>query len=189
MRVIAGKARGMRLECPSGRDVRPTPDRVREALFNILRDRVAGSSVLDLFAGCGGIGIEALSRGAAWCVFVERSPRVRAVLERNLAHTRLAECSDLLQRDVFGCLPALQKLDRAFDVLYLGPPFPVWQEAAPRDRLFQCLDEFSRAGLLRPRAVLVAQHEAAAPMPERAAGLPQRRTREYGRYLLTFYEA
>ena len=103
MRVIAGTARGTKLECPPGDEVRPTPDMARQALFNILQEAVSGATVLDIFAGVGTVGIEALSRGAAHCVFVERSPKHGKFLKRNLERTHLGGRADVLVRDALRC--------------------------------------------------------------------------------------
>ncbi len=189
MRVVGGRAGGMRLECPPGRDVRPIPDMAREGIFNILRDYVEKSNVLDLFAGAGTVGIEALSRGAAWCVFVEKSPVARQTLERNLAHTGLAEFCDVLQRDAFDCIEALKGLGKVFDFVYLGPPFPMWHNAREYDALIDLLDRVAEAGLLKPNGAVVAQHEPATPLPERTRRLVQFDRRTYGRNVFTMYES
>jgi 16S rRNA (guanine966-N2)-methyltransferase len=125
MRVVAGTARGCRLEAPAGRDVRPTADRVREAVFNALGSLgvVEGADVVDLFAGTGALGIEALSRGARSCTFVERDRAARAVVDRNLTRTGLAGAAA-----VWGG-PAERFVDRAagegrsFDLALLDPPY------------------------------------------------------------------
>jgi len=188
MRVVGGRARGMRLACPPVRDVRPTPVMAREALFNILRDTVEGATVLDLFAGTGTVGIEALSRGAAWCVFVERAPKTRQVLERNLARTRLAEFCDVLQRDAFHCIEAVRKLGREFDVVYLGPPFPLWHNDERKAALIDLLDDVAGAGLLKKDGLLIAQHEPRTKMPDTTVQLRRFDQRKYGRNMFTFYE-
>jgi 16S rRNA (guanine(966)-N(2))-methyltransferase RsmD len=187
MRVVAGVAGGMRLDAPSGRDVRPVPDKVREALFHVLGERIAGAAALDLFAGSGAVGIEALSRGAASCVFVERSPRVRQVLERNLAHTRLAPRAHVLQCDAFRCAAALARLDRVFDFVFLGPPFPLWDDVRRKAALLTLMDRLATERLLAAGGVLVAQHDGRIPLPETTKRLTRRQVRAYGRNRLTFY--
>jgi len=134
MRVVGGTARGRRLVAPTGRDVRPTSDRVREAVFNALGslDAIAGARVLDLFAGTGALGIEALSRGAAACTFVERDRRARAALERNLAVTDLGRRADLQAVEAEAWLGGRSARDRAdgfaaadsgYDLVLLDPPY------------------------------------------------------------------
>ena len=187
MRVISGRARNMRLECPTGDDVRPVPEMAREAIFNILREDVADAEVLDLFAGAGTMGIEALSRGAAWCVFVERSPRVRNVLEKNLAHTRLAEFCDVLQRNALTCLPALSRLDRVFDLVFVAPPFPMFLDPVQKQGILALTGELERTGLLRPRARIILQHEKRSGVNDIPPGLALEQQRVYGRNLFNFY--
>lgn len=187
MRVVAGKARGMRLTCPAGREVRPVPDRVREALFNILGDRVPGAVLLDLFAGCGTVGIEALSRGAAWCVFVERSASVARILEENLAHTRLLDHGEVVKHDVLASLETLKRLGRQYDVVFAGPPFPLWGQPARAAELFRVIDGLVEAGLLKEDGVVITQHEGKVAMPQATAQLHRGDTRAYGRNILTFY--
>jgi len=188
MRVIAGKARGMRLECPPGDDVRPAADMARQALFNILREYVSGTTVLDLFAGAGTVGIEALSRGAAHCVFVEKSPQAIAWLEKNLAHTRLAEFAEILQRDAFRCVERLKTLGLRFDMVHLGPPFPMWHDIDCKRALIGLLDEIAGADLLAPDAALAAQHEPTVELPTETKRLTRFDLRRYGRNAYTFYE-
>jgi 16S rRNA (guanine966-N2)-methyltransferase len=117
MRVVAGRFGGRRLQAPRGRDTRPTADRVREALFSMLGD-VTGARVLDLYAGSGALGIEAISRGAASAVFVERDPQAVAVIERNLA--ALGVEADVVRQDV---LRFLARADGPFELVFCDPPY------------------------------------------------------------------
>ncbi len=123
MRVIAGEHGGRRLRTLAGRALRPTQDRIRESLFGVLGDEVAGARVLDLFAGSGALGIEALSRGAAAAVFVDRDPRALAVIRRNLDDLRLTDRARILR----GLLPAdLKRVLSAhgpFDIILADPPY------------------------------------------------------------------
>jgi 16S rRNA (guanine966-N2)-methyltransferase len=133
MRVISGSARGLKLLAPPGTSVRPTPDRVREAVFNSLGSlgAVVGASVLDLFAGSGALGIEALSRGANDCTFCESDPRTVAVLRENLAHTRTAESAQVVSGDTMALLAPGGPLEGIAAVLALADPpydFDRWTE-------------------------------------------------------------
>ncbi len=127
MRVVAGEARGRRLQTPPGDDTRPTLDRVREALFNALvsLDAVADARVLDLFAGSGALGIEALSRGAAQCTFVERSAAARRVVQINLNATGLADRGKIVAVDATAFLAGAERDEwaTAFDLVLLDPPY------------------------------------------------------------------
>src|SRR5947209_2339665 len=119
MRVVAGEVKGHRLKAPAGMETRPTSDKVREAVFATLGDFFVDDSVLDLFAGTGALGIEALSRGAETAVFVERRPQACAVIKENLKHTRLEARSRVL------CMPvarALELLHEPFGLVLLDPP-------------------------------------------------------------------
>lgn len=122
MRVIAGKARRLSLKTVPGTDTRPTTDRIKETLFNILQPEMPDCRFLDLFSGSGGIGIEALSRGAEYAVFVEKNPKACACIRDNLASTRLTEQSKLLNMDVLQALRTLEG-DEAFDCIFMDPPY------------------------------------------------------------------
>lgn len=122
MRVIAGKARRLNLKTIPGRDTRPTTDRIKETLFNILQPTIPDCRFLDLFAGSGAIGIEALSRGAACAVFVEKNPRACACIRDNLSFTKLADDGKLLNMDVIQGLRSLEGKG-TFDCIFMDPPY------------------------------------------------------------------
>ena len=122
MRVIAGTARSMPLRTVKGMDVRPTTDRTKETLFNILQTRVPGARFLDLFAGSGSIGIEALSRGAETAYFVERDRKTQQLIEENLVFTKLIGGAKILKGDVMQVLPRLEG-EEPFDIIFMDPPF------------------------------------------------------------------
>ncbi|MBC7960983.1 MAG: 16S rRNA (guanine(966)-N(2))-methyltransferase RsmD [Vallitaleaceae bacterium] len=123
MRVIAGTARSLSLIVPEGTDVRPTLDRTKETLFNMLQTRLFGSVFLDLFSGSGAIGIEGLSRGADKAFFIEKAPEALQAIEYNLKHTQLQAKAEILRMD---CLQAIRHLDTKglkMDIIFLDPPF------------------------------------------------------------------
>ncbi len=122
MRVIAGKARRLPLETVPGLDTRPTTDRIKETLFNILQGDLYGIRFLDLFAGSGGIGIEALSRGARYACFVDSSRAASDCIRRNLAFTHLADCADVMQCDVLSALARLEGQE-PFQIIFMDPPY------------------------------------------------------------------
>jgi len=123
VRVISGTAKGSRLRVPRGLAVRPTPGRAKEGLFNIIGERVTDCRFLDLYAGSGAVGIEALSRGAAEAVFVEKRPRVAVVIRRNLIRTKLAEHARVVVTDVGDALEKLRKKGELFDIIFADPPY------------------------------------------------------------------
>ena len=126
MRIVAGRFRGARLAAPKDRATRPTSDRVREALFNILEHGIAGfdlddARVLDLFAGTGALGLEALSRGARFCLFIDQSAEARGLLRRNIETLQLTGASKVWRRDATGLGPAGTMAP--FDLVFLDPPY------------------------------------------------------------------
>ncbi|MBQ7706266.1 MAG: 16S rRNA (guanine(966)-N(2))-methyltransferase RsmD [Lachnospiraceae bacterium] len=121
MRVIAGTARSLPLKTIEGLDTRPTTDRIKETLFNVIMGYVPEAKFLDLFAGSGGIGIEALSRGADECTFVELNPKAVACIEDNVAFTRFKEKSQIIKADAVSYVRGLKKID--YDVIFMDPPY------------------------------------------------------------------
>jgi 16S rRNA (guanine966-N2)-methyltransferase len=178
MRVIAGTAKGRTLRSPRTRDTRPITDRAKESLFNILTPRILGSSFLDLFAGTGGVGIEALSRGAAHATFVESAASALADIRHNLDATHLAARAEVIGADVFAYL---RRQPAPFDVIFVAPP----QWRGLWTRAVQLLDQ--QPGWLAPDGVAVVQHD-----PSETSDLPLRHLRAssertYGRVRFTFF--
>src|SRR5262245_38258932 len=123
MRIISGELRGRRLKAPPGLATRPTSDRLREALFNILGGDVAGSRFLDVFAGSGAVGLEAYSRGADSVGFVEHSRRALALLEENVEHCGASEGVRIVARDALSALRSLATKGEEFDIVFVDPPY------------------------------------------------------------------
>lgn len=123
MRVIAGTARHLKLKTMEGMNTRPTTDRIKETLFNMLSFRVENCRFLDLFGGSGGIGIEALSRGAAEAVFVEHNRKAAACIRENLTHTHLSQKAVLMEEDVMGALARLNRKGKPFQFIFMDPPY------------------------------------------------------------------
>lgn len=128
MRIIAGKARRLPLRTLPGRDTRPTTDRIKETLFNILSPRLDGAYFLDLFAGSGQIGLEAISRGCAYCVFVDNSKKACDVIAENMRFTKLDGQCELVRADALSALVRLEGKYR-FDLIFLDPPYRAGVEA------------------------------------------------------------
>lgn len=126
MRVIAGTARSLPLKTPEGMSTRPTTDRIKETLFNMLQMQVGGSVFVDLFAGSGGIGIEALSRGAVKCYFVESDAKAMKCIQENAAFTKLSDRSIFLKADVFGALHQIS--EKEADIIFMDPPYDMEYE-------------------------------------------------------------
>lgn len=193
MRVIEGLARGVRLDAPAGASVRPVLDRVKLAWFSCLRGRVEGSGVLDLYAGTGSLGIEALSRGAPSCTFVERSAECLESLRRNLEKTRLRGLAEVEALDVPEALERLRSRGEEFDLVFLDPPFDVAEEGGfygPGGVLGLSGSVLSRGGLacLRRRAEKKPRRarRPAAKSAESIAGLRLLDVRRWGRSEVLF---
>ena len=154
MRVIAGTDRGRRLVAPPGRGTRPTSDRVREALFSILAGRVRGARVLDLFAGSGALGVEALSRGAAAATFVDEDPAAVRAIRVNLADLAGAE---VVRRDARAFLRTASRDGRQYDLVFLDPPY------RHAETLGRALSEHVTA-VLAPDGVAVSESDRRAPL-------------------------
>ena len=179
MRIIRGEFRNRRILTPKGLSTRPTPEMVREALFNILGGRVVEARVLDLFAGSGGVGLEALSRGAESVLFVERDSKAITVLRRNIEAFGARGRARVLDADAYRRIPAL--VGCQFEFIFAAPPY---DNLNPGALLFG----ISRMNLLADGGVLVLQIPSAdTPIPQ-AKGLVLFDERRYGRNQLTFYE-
>ena len=178
-RVIAGTARSIRLEAP-GEGTRPLGDRVKQTIFAILDPDLRGAIVLDLFAGSGAAGIEALSRGAAHATFVERDAAAVRVIHANLERTNLADRATVTKRDVLGWLrdPARDR-DPGATVVLLDPPYD------DTGALAGALEALTP--LLAPKARVVAKHFWRDPPPARTGLLASERERRFGETVLTFY--
>jgi 16S rRNA (guanine966-N2)-methyltransferase len=177
MRVIAGIARGRPLVAPRGTATRPITDRVKETLFGIIGERVIDASVLDLYAGSGAIGIEALSRGAVSCDFVEHDRRAVAAIRENLARAGVADVASVHALDVLRYLDG--STGGQFSLVFLDPPYEERAILAPLERLNGCL---------APGATVVVKHHWRTPVPE-PPGLVRWRERRFGETTLTFLAA
>ena len=175
MRVITGTARGRRLATLPGLDTRPTSDRIKEAVFNILQFEIEGRRVLDLFAGSGQLGIEALSRGAAGCVFIDRNPQAAAIIKDNLKHAGLTAGTQVLCQDALSFF--VHPNDR-FDLVLIDPPYasglyqPVLERLSP---------------IVRPGGAVVCECDVRTVLPERVDGLQKERVFRYGKTAIWLY--
>ena len=136
MRVISGSARRIQLKTVEGMGTRPTTDRIKETLFNILQPELYRARFLDLFSGSGAIGIEALSSGCGMAVFVENDREATACIRENLERTKLFETAEVMQKDVFAALETLEKEGKSFDIIFMDPPYDRLFEKKVLDRLY-----------------------------------------------------
>lgn len=181
-RIIAGKARGTSLIAPPGIDTRPTADKTKEALFSILTMKIADARFLDLYAGTGQIGLEALSRGAAEAVLVEHDRHAIKAIQANIQKTHLAEGCRLLTMEAAKAVQILKNEAKVFDLIFLDPPYAIAAES---------LKSLARAlppDLLAPGGTVILEHESNSPPPVNVTNLQLVRSCKYGTAMLSFYQ-
>ena len=181
MRVISGSAKGTRLKAPRSRLVRPTSDRVKEALFNILQFKIEGRKVLDLYAGSGSLGIEALSRGAALAVFVEQDSNVVKFLRENLKNAFLQKRSTVYNLSVESFLNLKKEYKNYFDLIFIDPPYKIKLE-----NLRVVLKKAS--GFLKAEGVMALEHKTGLKVESPIQNLVLVDRRTYGDTTLSFFK-
>ena len=185
MRVIAGSAKGARLTAPSGFEVRPTLDRVREALFSILTPRLEEANFLDLFAGTGANGIEALSRGAEFSTFADNDLRSLKAIRQNLKATRLGTRASVCRLDLPSGLDTLSKRGMRYDIVFADPPYDYAREKP--DAYLVLLDCLVAAQILGDAPIIVIEHDSRTALCDKAASLICTRHARYGETTLSFF--
>ena len=178
MRIIAGTARGRNFEAPEGRSARPTLDRVREALFGMIQFDIEGREVLDLFAGSGALGMEALSRGAASAVFCDKSRNNAALVSKNLKTLNFSENSEVFCCDAVSLLKQLSSEHRRFSLVFLDPPYA-------SDLIENVLPLMEEYGLLKNGCIIIAEHERKSPVAFEHPQFHKREPRFYGETAVT----
>lgn len=177
MRVISGTARGRRLGELEGMETRPTTDRVKEALFNIVQFEIPGRKILDLFGGTGQLGIEALSRGAEQCTFVDQRSDAVSLIRRNLNSTELSEKGRVVQGDSVGFL---KTCGEKFDVIFLDPPYRA-------DLLERAVEAIAAFDILREHGIMVCESTLDKVLPTLEAPYERGKEYRYGKIKLTVY--
>jgi 16S rRNA (guanine966-N2)-methyltransferase len=181
MRVIAGKFRSRKLKGPGLLRLRPTSDRLRETLFNILGPEVEDSLFVDLYAGTGAIGIEAVSRGARQVILIESNPKAARLVRENLAALAIRSGTELIEAEVLAGLERLAKQHLVADFVFLDPPYEKTSEHA---RVLEFLDA---SRLVAPRGIVIVEHRNKTELPERLDRLERVRLVEQGDTALSFY--
>ncbi|TDO87827.1 16S rRNA (guanine966-N2)-methyltransferase [Halanaerobium saccharolyticum] len=177
MRIIAGKAGGLKLKSLKGRDVRPTLDRVKESMFNIIAFYLPGAEVLDLFSGFGSLGIEALSRGAVRADFVEINRSHLKIIEENLKKAKLFEQADLFARDVY---LYLKNCGQKYDLIFMDPPYE-------KEMTAEAVKLIIENDLLKENGLIVSERSG-SEKAEEFSGLSIIKNKHYGNSLLTIYK-
>jgi 16S rRNA (guanine(966)-N(2))-methyltransferase RsmD len=178
LRIIAGACKGRRLFAPDGLGVRPTSDKVKGAVFSMIAARVEGAAVLDLFSGTGGLGLEALSRGASFCRFCDNSPESLAFLRKNVLCCGFGDRCEIVRGDY---TRALAGRDRAWDIIFLDPPY---RAGCYTD----CLERIASDGCLAEDGLVVAEHDARFSFQEYTPDFEKIREKKYGATGVTIFQ-
>ncbi len=177
MRIIAGSYKGRKLLAPSDQSVRPTPDRVKEALFSMLVDDVVDGIVLDLFSGSGNLGLEALSRGAGRCYFCDNSRDSISLIKQNIAHCKAESLANVILGDY---QTVLYKICEKLDVVLIDPPY--------RDNLWEnAVSIIHENDLMNHGGIIVLEHPRSVSFPEEMYGFRKTKERRYGTVVLSIY--
>lgn len=180
MRVITGKSKGSKLTAPKGLHTRPTSDRVKEAIFNILGNISNESQVLDLYAGSGNIGIEFLSRGADKCYFIDYDNNSIKTIKENLEKTRLVEKALVYKNTVEKAIDMLSSKGIIFDYIFLDPPYE-------KKLIVPILEKISCSKILNDKSIIIVEHESQLLLPEIIHDLLKKDSRKYGGTTISFY--
>lgn len=180
LRVISGSAKGHKLKTINGTATRPTTDRVKESVFNIISGFIVGKRVLDLYSGTGSLGIEALSRGAEFAIFVDNSRECLVTIKQNLSHTRLSEKASIMPTNVFSVLDNLSKENRKFDIIFLDPPY----NKGLVEETLKCLVE---SDIIEREGMVIAEHDYKENVPQEVEFLKRFRYQKYGDTIVSFY--
>ena len=194
MRIIAGQRRGWKLEPPKGYDVsRPITDRVKEALFNILQFDVPDRTVLDLFAGVGSMGLEALSREARWVTFVEQDRDVAEALRRNIERLRFEDSSRVIQGNVLKLREGIRDTARpdapdllTFDLVFVDPPYRLMKDDLTRTMVGETLAQLAAWNALAPNVIITVRHESRDIIAYDWPGLAVTDSRRWGSMTIDF---
>jgi 16S rRNA (guanine(966)-N(2))-methyltransferase RsmD len=179
MRIISGTSKGRKLVTPRSQSLRPTSDRVKESMFNILQDDIVGKVVLDLFAGTGNLGIEALSRGAKKTIFVEKGRQALRLIQRNLTQFGLEERSEILPKDSNRAIGILKQKGESFDLILMDPPYQ-------KGLIQKTLMTLNSHQIYHKDSILVIEHNRREPLSTVMEGWNLIRQRRIGDTLISF---
>jgi len=175
-RIIAGSKKNIIIDTPRGNQIRPILARARKSLFDILSPRLYNACFLDLYAGSGAVGLEALSRGASWVSFVEISDVCARIIQKNIGKMGFSDQTEVLRYDVKNLPP----LSRAYDIVFSGPPYKEQLTAKTLDIIFNRV-------ILAKDCWVICQHETSEAVPEEAGNIKKFREKKYGQTILSFY--
>ncbi|MCM3787672.1 16S rRNA (guanine(966)-N(2))-methyltransferase RsmD [Domibacillus indicus] len=182
MRIISGGKKGLPLKAVPGKDTRPTTDKVKESIFNMVGPYFEGGTGLDLFAGSGGLGIEALSRGMDRMIFVDRDMKAIQTVKENIRNAGFTECSEVYRNEAERALKAIVKRELVFDGIFLDPPYK-------KQKLEAMLLFIAEHNLLAPHGFVMCEHGSDVRLPEQVGPFSCTRAETYGMISVSIYEA
>ncbi|NMA96083.1 MAG: 16S rRNA (guanine(966)-N(2))-methyltransferase RsmD [Clostridiales bacterium] len=180
MRIISGKWGSRKLHSPAGVNTRPTSDRVKEAVFNMISHRLTESVVLDIFAGSGNLGFEALSRGSSRVTFIDNDIRAVRIIDKN---ARMLECLrdiHIIKKEASRAIESLSNINCIFDIIFMDPPYAKKME-------IETLEAIIRADIIKERGLIIVEHASKVVMPDKIENVHRLDTRKYGNTSISFY--
>lgn len=180
MRIISGEARGIRLTALKGDNTRPTSDKVKESIYNIINPYVYDARFLDLFSGTGNMGLEAISRGAEKAVLVEKHRKCFSVIEENITKTRLGDRVEFIKADVYITIKKLASSGKKFDIIFMDPPYS-------KDLVKPCLEGIHDGNLLEDDGIIIVEHDIKDIIEDKVGNLTKYREKKYGNTMVTFF--
>ena len=180
LRIISGTAGGIRIKAPDTDKTRPTLDRIKESVFGILQPYLEDTRVLDLFAGSGNLGLEALSRGASQAVFVDESRLCRSIIEENINRTHMSGKAQVIQSDVFRAIQALSREGRRFDMIFIDPPYS-------HNYVNKTLQMIEENDIIFENGLIAVEHHEDEQPADVIGRITKVRSRNYGDTVFSFY--
>lgn len=180
MRVISGTRKGLPLKAVPGAGTRPTTDKVKESIFNMIGPYFDGGLAVDLFAGSGGLGIESLSRGIETCIFIEKDPRAIPIIHENLKKCKLENQAEVYKADATRAIKALEKRQAQVDLLFLDPPYQ-------KVGYYELINQFVEKNLLTEQAIILCEHEKGVDLPNQYGSFSLIRQELYGSTIISIY--
>lgn len=180
MRVISGICKGLPIKAVPGSNTRPTTDKVKESVFNMIGPYFDGGLAIDLFAGSGSLGIEALSRGIDHCIFIEKDVKAINIITENLKKCNLENQAEVFRTEASRAIKALEKRNLQFDLLFLDPPYQ-------RIELYELAHTMVQKGLLSSNAIILCEHEKGVDLPETIHTFSLTRRETYGSTIISIY--
>ncbi|MGL4742563.1 MAG: 16S rRNA (guanine(966)-N(2))-methyltransferase RsmD [Sarcina sp.] len=181
MRIISGKARGRKILSPATMETRPTLDRIKEAMFNIIQGYVPDAVVVDVFAGTGSLGLEAASRGAKECYLVDKSPVTYPILKKNIEDLGFKDTCTALNMDAYTALKSLNAKGKVFDLIFIDPPYL-------KDLIPEAIEIIDKNNMLQEDGIIVTKIDAVEEIYEGSENIKLIRSKKYGNTIVNLYK-